>query len=138
MVEHSKGDGLCLGLFLGFGVLWIIGKKRLFGKSELAGLSLGFLWPLVSVFAYFRAQHSIGIMVEDWLWPLRHYTSANRVLYGYQNWSDDTRHLIFGTGPAVARMVKTLGLIPGFLVPAPPLVAIAILVYCVLQTFRPR
>src|SRR5713101_2845086 len=129
MVEQSKGAGLCLGLALGFGVLWIIGKKRLFGKSELAGLSLGFSWPLVLVFAYFGAQHSIGIMVEDWLWPLHHYTSANRVRYGYQNWSDVARHLIFHSGPMWARVVKTIAVSPGFLVPTLPLVTVGMLVY---------
>ena len=138
MVEQSKGAGLCLGLALGFGVLWIIGKKRLFGKSELAGLSLGFLWPLVLVFAYFGAQHSIGIMVEDWLWPLHHYTSANRVRYGYQNWSDVARHLIFHSGPMWARVVKTIAVSPGFLVPTLPLVTVGMLVYWVVQGFRRR
>ncbi len=138
MVEQSKGAGLCLGLALGFGVLWITGKKRLFEKSELAGLSLGFLWPLVLVFAYFSTQHSLGIMVEDWLWPFHHYTSANRVTYGYQNWSDVARHLIFHSGPMWARVVKTIAVSPGFLVPALPLVTVGMLVYWVIQGFRGR
>ena len=37
-------------------------------------------------------------MLADWLWPLQHYSRANRVPYGYQNWSDDARHQLFGTG----------------------------------------
>src|SRR6266849_5005804 len=93
MFEQSKGAGLCLGLALSLLALRILRKKPLLQKSELASFAAGFLWPLLLVFAYFGAQHSIGIMVEDWLWPLHHYTSANRVRYGYQNWSDDTRRL---------------------------------------------
>jgi hypothetical protein len=129
MFEQSKGAGLCVGLALGFVALRMIGKKHLFGKPELASLTLGFLWPLVFVFGYFGAQHNVGIMVKDWLWPLRHYTSANHVSYGYQNWSDDARDLIFHSGPVWARLVKILAVSPGFLVPALPLVAVGMLGY---------
>jgi 4-amino-4-deoxy-L-arabinose transferase-like glycosyltransferase len=136
MFEQSKGAGLCLGLGLGFLALRIIGKKRFLGKSELAGLGLGFLWPLVLIFTYFGTQHSCGIMVEDWLWPLRHYASANRVPYGYQNWSDTARDLIFHTGPVWARLIKALAVSPGFLVPVLPLVAVGLFGYWLLPARR--
>src|SRR5216684_173765 len=138
MFEQSKGAGLCLGLCLGFVALRIIGKKRLFGKRELAGLILGFFWPLILVFVYFGAQHSAGIMIEDWLWPLRHYTSANHVPYGYQNWSDDARDLIFHSGPFWARAVKALAVSPGFLVPGLPLIAVGLLGYWLVEGQRVR
>jgi 4-amino-4-deoxy-L-arabinose transferase-like glycosyltransferase len=138
MFEQSKGAGICLGLGLGFLALRMIGKKRLLGKPGLAGLTLGFLWPLILVFAYFGTQHGVGIMVEDWLWPLSHYTSANHVPYGYQNWSDDARDLIFHDGPAWARVVKTLAVSPGFLVPTLPLFAVGLLAYCVVRVWRGR
>jgi len=133
MFEQSKGAGLCLGLALGFFALRILGKKSLFRKSEFAGLTLGFLWPLLVIFVYFGAQHSVGIMIEDWLWPLRHYTSANHVPYGYQNWSDDARDLIFHSGPVWARAVKALAVSPGFLVPVLPLIAVGLFGYWLVQ-----
>src|SRR6266849_94003 len=117
MFEQSKGAGLCLGLALSLLALRILRKKPMFRKSKLASFSGGFLWPLLLTFAYFGAQHSVGIMMEDWLWPLRHYTSANHVPYGYQNWPDSVRDLIFHSGPVWARAVKGLAVSPGFLVP---------------------
>lgn len=127
--EQSKGAGICLGLAIGFLALRIVGKKNVVGPRQLACFALGFLWPLILVFTYFGARHSIGIMVEDWIWPLRHYTSANHVAYGYQNWSDDARHLIFHTGPMWAKIVKVLAVSPGFLVPTLPLIAVGLLMY---------
>ena len=138
MFEQSKGAGLCLGLGLGLVALRVTGKKRLFGRPELASLTLGLLWPLLLAFAYFAAQHGSGIMVEDWLWPLRHYTSANRVPYAYQNWSDDARYLIFRSGPVWARVVKTLAVSPGLLVPVLPLIAVGLFGYSLLPGQRER
>ncbi len=138
MFEQSKGTGFCLGLGLSFLALRILGKKPLPKKSELANFTLGFLWPLLLVFAYFGAQHSVGIMIEDWFWPLRHYTSANHVPYGYQNWSDDARNLIFHSGPVWARAVKSLAVSPGFLVPVLPLVAVGLFGCCLVQGWRRR
>jgi len=132
MFEQSKGAGLCFGLALSFLALWVLGKKPMFRKSELASFSGGFLWPLLWIFAYFGAQHSLGIMIEDWLWPLRHYTNANHVPYGYQNWSDSVRDLIFRSGPVWARALKTLAVSPGFLVPVMPLVAVGLFGYWLL------
>jgi hypothetical protein len=76
------------------------------------------------------------LMVQDWLWPLHHYTQANRVPYGYQNWSDNARDAIFHSGPVWLRIVKVLLVSPGFVVPALPLVAVALLVYWTLQMRR--
>ncbi len=137
MFEQSKGAGLCFGLALSFLGLRVLGKKAL-QRSELPSFMLGFLWPLLLIFAYFGAQHSLRIMVEDWFWPLRHYTSANHVTYGYQNWSDHSRDLIFHTGPLWARAVKTLAVSPGFLVPVLPLVAVGLFGYWLRQGQRGR
>ena len=136
MFEQSKGASLCLSLALSFLVLRILWKEPLFQKAELAPLTLGFLWPLLLTLAYFGAHHSVDIMLEDWLWPLRHYSSANHVAYGYQNWSDDARYAIFHAGPVWARVVKALAVTPGFLVPAVPLFTTGILVYWLVQGAR--
>lgn len=138
LFEQSKGAGICLGLALGLVAVRLIGRKDLFGKSALTGLAVGFSWPMVLVFAYFGGQHSVGIMVADWLWPLHHYTSANHVPYGYQNWSDDARHLIFLSGPNWLRVIKALAVSPGVLVPTLPLIAVGILGYWSAQGLRGR
>jgi 4-amino-4-deoxy-L-arabinose transferase-like glycosyltransferase len=143
MFEQSKGAGLCLGLVLSLVALRLVGQKpalqkSLFQRSRLTALVAGFVWPLILIFAFFGAQHSLGIMVEDWLWPLRHYTNANHVFYGYQNWSDSARDSIFHSGPLWARVVKILAISPGFLVPLLPLLAVGLLIYWLSPNQRRR
>jgi len=136
LFEQSKGAGLCLGLALGFLMLWTVGRESVPSRLESLGLLSGFAWPFLLTFAYFGAQHASGIMVQDWLWPLHHYTQANRVPYGYQNWSDSARDAIFHSGPVWLRVVKFLLVSPGFVVPALPLVALGLLVYSTLEMRR--
>src|SRR5437667_5282355 len=66
LFEQSKGAGLCLGLALGFATLRFAGKEPVLQHSEVAGIVLGFLLPFLSSFAYFGAQHSFTIMLQDW------------------------------------------------------------------------
>jgi 4-amino-4-deoxy-L-arabinose transferase and related glycosyltransferases of PMT family len=136
MFEQSKGAGLCLGLIFGLLALRSLGRKCFFQKPQLTLLAAGLCWPLVLVFAYFGAQHGVNIMVEDWLWPLRHYTNANQVFYGYQNWSDSARDSIFYSGPLWARVVKILAVSPGVFVPLLPLIAVGAFIYWVLAARR--
>src|SRR5262249_23526213 len=66
----------------------------------------------------------------------RHYTQANRVAYGHQNWSDHTRDAIFNTGPILLRVVKTLAIMPGLLIPVPPLIAVGLFIFLILKLRR--
>ena len=77
-------------------------------------------------------------MLADWFWPLHHYSLANHVPYGYQNWSDATRHLLFGSGSLLQRAITVLAISPCFLVPALPLAAVALLIYWLVQMWRKR
>ena len=136
MFEQSKGAGLCFGLVLSFVALRVVGQKSAFQKPDLKMFALGFLWPLLLVFAYFGAQHSLSALVKDWLWPLNHYTNANHVFYGYQNWSDSARDAIFHSGPMWTRVIKILAISPGFLVPLLPVIAVGSFVYLILPSRR--
>lgn len=129
LFEQSKGAGVCFGLVLGFLTQRFVQRKQLFRNAELRGFVIGFAGPVLLVVGFFAAQHSLAMMFEDWLWPLRHYGLANHVPYGYQNWSDHSRQLIFHTGPTWAIIVKALTISPGFLVPAMPLLAAGFYVY---------
>ncbi len=84
LVDQSKGAGLTLGLLLGYFLVlrFTVGWTR---KAQIWTLALGagILWPVGLTLAYFFAQHALQPMVQDLLWPLRHYTTANRVPYGY-------------------------------------------------------
>ena len=111
---------------------------RLWQGSQFFMLAAGFGWPFLLTFAYFGAQHSTGVMLADWLWPLRHYSLANHVPYGYQNWSDSTRHLLFGSGSLNVRLITIVAISPCFLVPLLPLSAVALLFYWIVQMLGKR
>jgi hypothetical protein len=88
----------------------------------------GFFWPIALTFAYFGYHHCAGIMLRDWLWPLRHYTKANHVIYGWQDWSDSTRTEIFHAGSLSMRLFKSLLVSPGFVIPVMPLIGVAMFI----------
>jgi hypothetical protein len=129
LFEQSKGAGLCLGLAMGLVSLRMAGQEQLSRRSEIAGILGGFFLPFLGLFAYFGAQHGQVVMLQDWLWPLRHYTQANHVPYGWQNWSDSARTVIFYTGPVWTRLLKILAVSPGFIVPGLPLVGVGLFGY---------
>jgi hypothetical protein len=133
LFEQSKGAGLCLGLAAGFLTLRVLGRAPLFRRSQSVALAAGFLSPFILTFAYFGPQRTIAVMLQDWLWPLRHYTEANHVVYGWQNWSEQARDTIFYTGPAWLRILKVLAVSPGFLVPVLPLIAVGLFAYWAFQ-----
>jgi 4-amino-4-deoxy-L-arabinose transferase-like glycosyltransferase len=135
--EQSKGAGLCLGLGVGFLAIWLLeGRRPLPSRTEWLALVAGFTIPVAMTFAYFGSQHATHNMVADWFWPLQHYSRANRVPYGYQNWSDNARHQLFGTGSLLMRFIKLLAVSPCFWIPALPLIATGWLGYGIVQARR--
>ncbi len=135
--EQSKGAGLCLGLGLGLLAIVLTGGPGWFlKKAQVVWLALGLAWPLGCVLVYFAAHHVLSLMLADWLWPLQHYSLANRVPYGYQNWSDHSRHLLFGTGSWWVRLLKVVTVSPGFLVPVLPLIAVGLFFYWIARIGR--
>jgi 4-amino-4-deoxy-L-arabinose transferase-like glycosyltransferase len=137
LFEQSKGAGLILGLCAGYLAITVLDRRwSLWKGMQGFGAAAGMVWPFVVTLAYFGAQHSLSLLRDDWFWPLKHYSLANRVPYGYQNWSDNTRHQLFGTGSIGVRLVTIVAVSPCFLVPALPLLAVGLLVYWILQTQR--
>ena len=139
LFEQSKGAGLYLGLAIGLLTLRFTRRAALFSKSEIASGISGGAWPILATFAYFAVHRGLGLMLQSWIWPLGHYSQANHVPYGFQNWSDAAINAIFYTGPLWIRIVKVLTISPGLLVPVLPLVAVGLLVYWVAcRTARPH
>ena len=103
------------------------------GIGSLLGRASFGLLP--STFVYFAAQHALSPMLADWLWPLRHYSGANHVPYGYQNWSDQARHAMFGHGLGPG-LLSGLVISPCFILPVLPMIASGLLLY--LATSRGR
>jgi hypothetical protein len=125
LFEQSKGAGLCLGLAIGFSASSLRRRRSCFSRSDLVAATLGFSWPFLLTFVYFAAQHSVGTMISDWLWPLHHYSTSNHVAYGYQNWSDASRHDLFSTGSILERGIKSIAISPCLWIPALPVLALA-------------
>jgi hypothetical protein len=139
LFEQSKGTGLVLGLGLGLAAIALSSAQPNFWKgTQFLGLLAGLAWPFVFTLAYFTTHHCAGLMLADWFWPLQHYSLANRVPYGYQNWSDGTRHLLFGSGSLTVRLITIVAISPCFLVPLLPLIAVGLLAYWIIQMWRKR
>lgn len=132
--EQSKGAGLYLGFAIAVLIFAISGER----VSRLRAFMVGALWPVVLTFAYFGTKHAMGAMLGAWAWPLRHYSAANRVPFGHQNWSAEARESLFHTGSLGMRAVKFLAVSPGFVVPVLPLIAAGLLVYWTIQLRRGR
>jgi 4-amino-4-deoxy-L-arabinose transferase-like glycosyltransferase len=130
LFEQSKGAGLMLGLSVGLlGVRLLHGQRYLCNGKQILVLAVGVAFPFIAEFAYFGSQHSLALMLSDWFWPLQHYSLANRVPYGYQNWSEATRHRLFGSEYVMIRVITILAVSPCFLIPLIPLIAVSLLVY---------
>jgi hypothetical protein len=137
LFEQSKGAGLVLGLGAGLvAIAFLDPQHSLWNRTTTLALAMGMAWPFLATVTYFGAQHSLSMMLADWFWPLHHYSLANHVPYGYQNWSDATRQLLFGSGSRTERAITVLALSPCFLVPALPLAAVALLVYWAARMWR--
>src|SRR5438874_9735698 len=113
LFEQSKGAGLALGLCAGLLAIHLMGGLIL-TRAEIVYFAIGIAWPFTPTLAYFASQHSLSLMFADWFWPLRHYSLANHVPYGYQNWSEETRRTLFAGAPLAARVVTVIALSPCF------------------------
>jgi 4-amino-4-deoxy-L-arabinose transferase-like glycosyltransferase len=133
LFEQSKGAGLILGLGAGVLALRLLSPKTNFNLA--AGL-MGMVWPIALTFAYFGVHHSLREMIADWAWPLAHYSAANKVPYGYQGWSDATRHALFGSGAWLARVFYLLTFSASLWIPVLPLLALVFLVYWIVRSRR--
>lgn len=133
LIEQSKGAGLCLGFVTGYLILLIFAKQKLVRGAAFAFLALGFAVPLIVTFLYFGSTHSVGAMLQDWFWPLHHYSSVNKVPYGYQDWSDAARKRMLYTGTAWVRMIEIFAISPGFVIPLLPLLGIGWLAFATIQ-----
>ncbi len=137
LFEQSKGAGLALGLCAGLLAIHLMGGLIL-TRAEIVYFAIGLAWPFTPTLAYFASQHSLSLMFADWFWPLRHYSLANHVLYGYQNWSEETRRTLFAGAPLAARVVTVIALSPCFLLPMLPITAVGMLGYWLVQIVQRR
>ena len=126
--EQSKGAGVLLGVAICLGAVWLFqGPSKVVSTAGVVAFVSGIVIPIGSTFGFFALQHAAGSMVADLAWPFRHYSAANRVFYGYQNWNDGTRKMLFGSGSLLVRFITLWAVSPCFLVPALPLIGVGLL-----------
>jgi hypothetical protein len=77
-------------------------------------------------------------MLADWFWPLHNYSKVNSVPYGYQDWSDEARMRLYGSGSWLVRGIALFTVSPCFLLPVLPIIAIMLLIYWLLEVKRER
>jgi len=139
LFEQSKGAGLLLGLGLGFLIITFGDRqRRLFARAQVVAVAIGLTWPLVVTVIFFASQHALIAMLAGWLWPLQHYSTANRVSYGYLSFSDNTLHTIFFSGSWAIRLPTILAISPSFWIPLLPLFGVALLPRLVADIWRGR
>jgi len=120
LFEQSKGAGLVLGLGVGFLILLCSERDRAgwSRRTTLASL-VGFLGPFLLTFVYFRMEHGLPQLLEDWFWPLHHYSSINKVPFGFLVESLAARDILC-SGNRVSRSLTLLITGPWFLIPILP------------------
>lgn len=140
LFEQSKGAGLLLGLGMGFFIVAYCtqGGKEVFTRWRIVALLGGFVWPFMLTALYFGMQHCLIPMVADWLWPLSHYTGANRLPYGYINFPHQIWEDLYGSASWGGRLAFLFLMAPCFVLPALPFLAAAILLYSSVRLWKAR
>jgi len=139
LFEQSKGVGLVLGLGLGLILLVLFARSTLrLSRGQWVTLGIGLAWPFALTLAYFAAHHALPAMLADWFWPLHNYSKVNSVPYGYQDWSDEARMRLYGSGSWLVRGIALFTVSPCFLLPVLPIIAIMLLIYWLLEVKRER
>ena len=137
LFEQSKGAGLLVGLSLGFVLIHALKRNSgLFVKAQVIAFLAGLAWPVLLTFLYFANKHALGVMLYDWFWPLRHYSQANRVPFGYGNMSDQAQRVMFGSGSWGFRLFVMLVFSETFWLPILPILGSAFLFRMFLLRFR--
>jgi 4-amino-4-deoxy-L-arabinose transferase-like glycosyltransferase len=124
LFEQSTGVGVCLGVILGAAIVWGRTRTPAFRLSLIGLAGIGFVWPFMFTIAYFGSRHALRAMITGSLWPLFHYSAANRTFYGYTAvFSHEAG--IWHTG-WIARIVLLVTNGPLFIISLLPLVAAGI------------
>jgi 4-amino-4-deoxy-L-arabinose transferase-like glycosyltransferase len=137
LFEQSKGAGLVVGLGVGFLLIARFGgRSNLCRRPSLTVLLAGLAWPAVLTFVYFATQHGLYQMVGDWLWPLKHYSLANRLPYGYILISFEGSVTLYRSGSLLWTLFYMFLTSPFFIIPFLPFLALALLVLAVYRMRR--
>ena len=136
LFEQSKGAGLAVGLAVGLVAITLLRPiPPILTKATVTAMLFGGVWPILATLIWFYQRNALQPMLSAWLWPLDHYSLANRVPYGYQNWSDTTRQAFFAL-PTFDALFTFLVVSPLLIVPFLPLLALALFAYWIFRLWK--
>lgn len=131
LTEQSKGAGLLLGLGMAALALRLSHRSRRPVSRAILWLGVaGFAIPVAITLAYFASQQASRVMLEDWLWPLQHYSAVNHSIYGAIPVAGGLTELLASAPWGVRAMILAVGA-PMLLVPAFALLVIAATFYAI-------
>ncbi len=139
LCEQSKGAGLVAGFLLAF--LLIIrggGARTIFTRARVWALMGGLVWPLLITIGYFGVEHSLPQMLAGWFWPLFHYSTANRLPYGFVIINSHHWETLCSSASWSDWLFIVVLLMPGFIIPALPAAGLGILGYHAARVWRMR
>jgi hypothetical protein len=136
LFEQSKGAGLVLGLATGFGLLAWTGHRRSAVKpGNLMGFLTGLTVPAAITFIYLAAHHALWRMLADCSWAFHHYSSVNRLPFGYPElfYSQVPKAQLLPWG---LQLGIGITLSPFFILPVLPLMATGVLTFLIFRLIR--
>src|SRR5262249_22244358 len=77
--EQSKGAGLAVGLGASWLAVTVLRRSFWMSGKQIAAVVLGLAWPLILILGYFAKRHSLSAMWAGLVWPMQHYSVANKV-----------------------------------------------------------
>jgi len=128
--NQAKGGGLALGLVVGYAILAMRGRHSI--RRFWIPAVIGLLAPLALTAAYFALHRALGAMIADLFWPLRHYSAANRIPYGYITMSPEQFNNLRSASLPM-KIFFALTLSPMILIAALPVFGIMILLFHVVR-----
>jgi 4-amino-4-deoxy-L-arabinose transferase-like glycosyltransferase len=137
LFEQSKGGGLLVGLFVAFVCIAFARPESGLRRPRVWATVLGgFLWPFLAAVGYWSHEGAAREMWTDWLWPLRHYTTANAAPYGalfpsYWTWVE-----LFKGASWIGRGIVIVILSPTLVVALLPILALGAFGVCVHEIIR--
>lgn len=135
LIEQSRGAGLLMGLVIAAAIFLLQGRIRRWGSfANLCWAVTGLTVPLTVTFAYFASHHAIPALLNSLLWPASHYSTVNRVAFGWvpiSNLGD-----LYSTGSLGGRLLVAFFSAPMLLISTLALLVLAATVYAIVLRYK--
>ncbi|MGZ4870392.1 MAG: ArnT family glycosyltransferase [Candidatus Angelobacter sp.] len=133
LFNQARGMGLLLGLVMAFMLLkFRMGNKQL-KPGYFVSMGTALALPLIFTVVFFALQGGLRPMVECLLWPMRHYSTSNRLPYGFMTMSTENWNELFVQPPLVQRALHFFIVSPIVIICVLPIVVVLVSLWCALS-----